>query len=138
VLRVIRRAARRRVRRQHDQAYTKPNRNETGALSSARRDPRIHVALLDPKSRADQGRFKFLEDGRKVRFARASGETIDARRRVNARAFARTLPNDDSSGADEGVRIRESFEVPKLDKVVINMGSARPQRPQAVRCAVAT
>ena len=37
-----------------------------------------NVALLDPKSdKPTKVGFKFLEDGRKVRFARASGETID-------------------------------------------------------------
>ena len=45
------------------------------------REAAIHgsnVALLDPKSdKPTKVGFKFLEDGRKVRFARASGETID-------------------------------------------------------------
>ena len=45
------------------------------------REGAIHVsnvALLDPKSdKPTKVGFKFLEDGRKVRFARASGETID-------------------------------------------------------------
>ena len=37
-----------------------------------------NVALLDPKSdKPTKVGFKFLEDGRKVRFARASGETLD-------------------------------------------------------------
>ena len=36
------------------------------------------VALLDPKTdKPTKVGFKFLEDGRKVRIARASGETID-------------------------------------------------------------
>jgi large subunit ribosomal protein L24 len=36
------------------------------------------VALLDPKSdKPTKVGFRFLEDGRKVRVARASGETID-------------------------------------------------------------
>ena len=37
-----------------------------------------NVALLDPKTdKPTKIGFKFLEDGRKVRFARGSGETID-------------------------------------------------------------
>ena len=37
-----------------------------------------NVALLDPKTdKPTRVGFKFLEDGRKVRIARASGETID-------------------------------------------------------------
>jgi large subunit ribosomal protein L24 len=59
--------------------HTKPNRNEQGGIIE--REAAIHVsnvALLDPKSdKPTKVGFKFLEDGRKVRFARASGETID-------------------------------------------------------------
>jgi large subunit ribosomal protein L24 len=59
--------------------HTKPNRNETGGIIE--REAAIHVsnvALLDPKSsKPTKVGFKFLEDGRKVRFARGSGETID-------------------------------------------------------------
>lgn len=59
--------------------HTKPNRNEQGGI--VEREAAIHVsnvALLDPKSdKPTKVGFKFLEDGRKVRFARASGETID-------------------------------------------------------------
>ena len=59
--------------------HTKPGRTETGGIIE--REASIHVsnvALLDPKSdKPTKVGFKFLEDGRKVRFARASGETID-------------------------------------------------------------
>ena len=59
--------------------HTKPGRTETGGIIE--REAAIHVsnvALLDPKSdKPTKVGFKFLEDGRKVRFARASGETID-------------------------------------------------------------
>ena len=59
--------------------HTKPNRNEQGGI--VEREAAIHVsnvALLDPKSdQPTKVGFKFLEDGRKVRFARASGETLD-------------------------------------------------------------
>ena len=59
--------------------HTKPDR--TGASGIIEREAAIHVsnvALLDPKSdKPTKVGFKFLEDGRKVRFARASGETID-------------------------------------------------------------
>jgi large subunit ribosomal protein L24 len=60
--------------------HTKPNRNEQGGI--VEREAAIHVsnvALIDPKStdKTTKVGFKFLEDGRKVRFARASGETID-------------------------------------------------------------
>jgi large subunit ribosomal protein L24 len=59
--------------------HTKPNRNEQGGI--VEREAAIHVsnvALLDPKSdKPTKVGFKFLEDGRKVRFARASGETLD-------------------------------------------------------------
>src|SRR5260370_168643 len=53
----------------------------TDAGGIIEREAAIHVsnvALLDPKSdKPTKVGFKFLEDGRKVRFARASGETID-------------------------------------------------------------
>jgi len=59
--------------------HTKPNRNEAGGIIE--REAAIHVsnvALLDPKTdKPTKIGFKFLEDGRKVRFARGSGETID-------------------------------------------------------------
>jgi large subunit ribosomal protein L24 len=59
--------------------HTKPNRDQQGGIIE--REAAIHVsnvALLDPKSdKPTKVGFKFLEDGRKVRVARASGETID-------------------------------------------------------------
>ncbi len=59
--------------------HTKPTRTESGGIIE--REATIHVsnvALLDPKSeKPTKVGFRFLEDGRKVRFARASGETID-------------------------------------------------------------
>jgi large subunit ribosomal protein L24 len=59
--------------------HTKPGRTEQGGIIE--REAAIHVsnvALLDPKNdKPTKVGFKFLEDGRKVRFARASGETID-------------------------------------------------------------
>ncbi|MBX9776667.1 MAG: 50S ribosomal protein L24 [Xanthobacteraceae bacterium] len=59
--------------------HTKPSRTESGGIIE--REAAIHVsnvALLDPKSeKPTKVGFRFLEDGRKVRIARASGETID-------------------------------------------------------------
>ena len=59
--------------------HTKPSRADSGGIIE--REAAIHVsnvALLDPKTdKPTKIGFKFLEDGRKVRFARASGETID-------------------------------------------------------------
>ena len=59
--------------------HTKPSRTDQGGIIE--REAAIHVsnvALLDPKTdKPTKIGFKFLEDGRKVRFARGSGETID-------------------------------------------------------------
>jgi len=59
--------------------HTKPSRTEQGGIIE--REAAIHVsnvALLDPKTdKPTKIGFKFLEDGRKVRFSRGSGETID-------------------------------------------------------------
>jgi large subunit ribosomal protein L24 len=59
--------------------HTKPSRTESGGIIE--REAAIHVsnvALLDPKTdKPTKIGFKFLEDGRKVRFSRGSGETID-------------------------------------------------------------
>jgi large subunit ribosomal protein L24 len=59
--------------------HTKPSRSDAGGIIE--REAAIHVsnvALLDPKSdKPTKIGFRFLEDGRKVRIARASGETID-------------------------------------------------------------
>ena len=57
--------------------HTKPGRTEQGGIIE--REAAIHVsnvALLHDDKPTKVG-FKFLEDGRKVRVARASGETID-------------------------------------------------------------
>ena len=59
--------------------HTKPSRAEAGGIIE--REATIHVsnvALLDPSTdKPTKVGFRFLEDGRKVRIARASGETID-------------------------------------------------------------
>ena len=59
--------------------HTKPSRSDSGGIIE--REAAIHVsnvALIDPKTDTPtKVGFKFLEDGRKVRFARGSGETID-------------------------------------------------------------
>ena len=57
--------------------HTKPSRTGEGGI--VEREAAIHVsnvALLHDDKPTKVG-FKFLEDGRKVRVARASGETID-------------------------------------------------------------
>ena len=59
--------------------HTKPSRTGDGGIIE--REAAIHVsnvALLDPKSdKPTKVGFRFLDDGRKVRFARSTGETID-------------------------------------------------------------
>ncbi len=59
--------------------HTKPGRTDAGGI--VEREAAIHVsnvAILDPKSEKPvKIGFKFLEDGRKVRIARGSGETLD-------------------------------------------------------------
>ena len=59
--------------------HTKPGRTEAGGI--VEREAAIHVsnvAILDPKTdKPVKIGFKFLEDGRKVRIARGSGETLD-------------------------------------------------------------
>ena len=66
--------------REHDQAphQARPHRTRAASSSSEAAIHVSNVALLDPKSdKPTKVGFKFLEDGRKVRFARASGEIID-------------------------------------------------------------
>jgi large subunit ribosomal protein L24 len=59
--------------------HTKPGRTDAGGI--VEREAAIHVsnvAILDPKTdKPAKIGFKFLEDGRKVRIARGSGETLD-------------------------------------------------------------
>ena len=59
--------------------HTKPGRTDAGGI--VEREAAIHVsnvAILDPKSdKPTKVGFKVLEDGRKVRVARGSGETLD-------------------------------------------------------------
>lgn len=60
--------------------HTKPSQMTTGGIIE--REAAIHisnVAHVDPKSNeATRVGYRFLEDGRKVRFAKRSGEVIDA------------------------------------------------------------
>ena len=60
--------------------HTKPSQTTTGGIME--REASIHisnVAHIDPKTnKASKVGYRFLEDGRKVRFARNSGEVIDA------------------------------------------------------------
>lgn len=60
--------------------HTKPSQTTTGGIIE--KEAAIHisnVALVDPKSNeATRVGYRFLEDGRKVRFAKRSGEVIDA------------------------------------------------------------
>ena len=60
--------------------HTKPSQTTTGGIME--REASIHisnVAHIDPKTnKASKVGYRFLEDGRKVRFARSSGEVIDA------------------------------------------------------------
>jgi large subunit ribosomal protein L24 len=59
--------------------HQRPTRGDAGGI--VKREAPIHisnVALMDPKTdKPTKVGFKTLEDGRKVRFARASGEIID-------------------------------------------------------------
>jgi large subunit ribosomal protein L24 len=60
--------------------HTKPSQAGNGGIVS--KEAPVHVsnlALLDPKSgKATKVGYKILEDGKKVRVAKASGEVIDA------------------------------------------------------------
>ena len=60
--------------------HTKPSQTSTGGIME--REASIHisnVAHIDPKTnKASKVGYRFLDDGRKVRFARSSGEVIDA------------------------------------------------------------
>ncbi len=59
--------------------HTRPDRNQAGGI--VEKESTIHVsnlAHLDPKTdKPTRIGFKFLEDGRKVRYAKLSGEVID-------------------------------------------------------------
>ena len=59
--------------------HTKPSQTTTGGIVS--REAKVHLsnlAIEDPKTgKPTRVGFKTLDDGRKVRFAKASGETID-------------------------------------------------------------
>lgn len=59
--------------------HTRPSATQTGGI--VEKELSIHVsnvALADPDGdRATRVGFRFLEDGRKVRYAKGSGEVID-------------------------------------------------------------
>ncbi|MDE0724894.1 MAG: 50S ribosomal protein L24 [Alphaproteobacteria bacterium] len=59
--------------------HTRPSQTQAGGIVA--KEAPIHisnVALADPKDgSATRVGYKFLEDGRKVRFAKQSGEVID-------------------------------------------------------------
>ena len=60
--------------------HTRPDRNQAGGI--VEKESTIHVsnlAHLDPKTdKPTRVGFRFLEDGRKVRYAKKSGEVIDS------------------------------------------------------------
>mgnify|MGYP003350402678 CR=1 FL=1 len=60
--------------------HTRPGRGQTGGI--VEQELSIHLSNLahvDPKSNeATRIGYKFLDDGRKVRFAKKSGEVIDS------------------------------------------------------------
>ena len=60
--------------------HMRPSAGQPGGI--VEKEAALHisnVALVDPKTgEASRIGYKFLEDGRKVRFAKASGEVIDA------------------------------------------------------------
>jgi large subunit ribosomal protein L24 len=60
--------------------HTKPSAGQTGGI--VEKEAAIHisnVAHIDPKtSKPTRVGYKILEDGRKVRFAKRSGEVLDA------------------------------------------------------------
>ena len=59
--------------------HTKPSRETPGGIIE--KEASIHIsnlALVDPKDgQATRVGYKFLDDGRKVRYAKRSGEVID-------------------------------------------------------------
>ncbi len=59
--------------------HTRPSAGQPGGI--VEKEAALHisnVALVDPKTgEASRIGYKFLKDGRKVRFAKASGEVID-------------------------------------------------------------
>lgn len=59
--------------------HTKPSVNSPGGIVEAERPVHIsNLALVDPKTdKPTRVGFKTLEDGRKVRVAKSSGEVID-------------------------------------------------------------
>lgn len=59
--------------------HTRPSATSQGGIDEKEAPIDVsNVAVLDPKDdRPTKVGFKFLEDGRKVRFARRSGEIID-------------------------------------------------------------
>ena len=60
--------------------HTKPSATQTGGIIE--KEATIHisnVSLMDPKDgKATRVGYKFLADGKKVRYAKRSGETMDA------------------------------------------------------------
>lgn len=60
--------------------HTRPTRTQSGGIVEKELSISIsNLAYQDPKTgRASRIGYKFLEDGRKVRIAKASGEVIDA------------------------------------------------------------
>ena len=60
--------------------HTRPTRTQSGGIVEKELPiPVSNLAIQDPKTgQASRIGYKFLEDGRKVRIAKASGEVIDA------------------------------------------------------------
>jgi large subunit ribosomal protein L24 len=61
------------------QRHTKPTQTDPGGINRMEAPIQLsNLAIVDPKTgEASRVGFKTLEDGRKVRFAKKSGEVID-------------------------------------------------------------
>ena len=106
--------------------HTKPSRTEQPAASSSgrpRSTSRTWPCSIRRSDKPTKVGFKFLEDGRKVRFARALRRN---NRPLGERAMPARLQEHYTKTVREALTkefcYKNPFEVPKLDKIVINMG----------------
>eukprot|EP01037_Dinobryon_pediforme_P027952 gene27952-31030_t len=90
--------------------------NEGGIISKEGPIHLSNLALTDPKDgKATRVGFKVLEDGRKVRVAKRSGDTYEPRLKTFYRDEVRAK-------MIEKFGYKNPLQVPTLDKVVLNMG----------------
>ena len=106
--------------------HTKPNPQAGQAGGMVEREAPIHISnvmLFNPATgKGERVGFKVLEDGRKLRVFRSSGEALDGPEECSHDPSGKVLQGRRRAEADGAVRLRQPMQVPRMTKITLNMG----------------